>query len=253
MTALAPLIEALHLPVVATILAFLRVGGVMILLPAFGERTLPARIRLVVSFMLAIVLGPLIPREIVPEVISPGLIIAETSIGLALGAILRITAQILLLTGAIAAQATSLAQLFGAQMAETSSAIGNLLNIAGLSLLMAAGLHLLVIDLLLRSWDVFPPGMVMPGADMATWGLGRVSSAFALALALAAPFVIGSVLYNLALGVINKAMPQLMVALVGAPAITGLSLVLLAASAALILTTWREEALSVLADPLALR
>ena len=47
-----------------------------------------------------------------------------------------------------------------------------------------------------------------------------MAASFALALSLAAPFVIASLLYNVALGVINKAMPQLMVAFVGAPAIT---------------------------------
>ena len=59
--------------------------------------------------------------------------------------------------------------------------------------------------------------MLLPGQDVAEWGVARVGAAFALALGLAAPFVIAAVLYNLALGVINKAMPQLMVALVGAP------------------------------------
>jgi flagellar biosynthetic protein FliR len=41
-----------------------------------------------------------------------------------------------------------------------------------------------------------------------------------LAFTLAAPFVIVSVLYNLTLGIINRAMPQMMVVFVGAPVIT---------------------------------
>ena len=54
-------------------------------------------------------------------------------------------------------------------------------------------------------------------------GCGRVRLAFTLA----APFVLVSVLYNLTLGVINRAMPQLMVVFVGAPVITGLGLAVL--------------------------
>ncbi|MFC3118840.1 flagellar biosynthetic protein FliR [Jhaorihella thermophila] len=38
-----------------------------------------------------------------------------------------------------------------------------------------------------------------------------------LPFSLSAPFVIASLLYNLTLGAINRAMPQLMVTLVGAP------------------------------------
>ena len=117
---------------------------------------------------------------------------------------------------------------------------------------MASGLHLALIEFLLRSWDVLPTGAILSGVDLSGWGTARVADAFALAVAMAAPFVIVSVLYNLTLGIINKAMPQLMVALVGAPAITGLSLVTLAVCATLILTIWRENVMSVLASPFAL-
>lgn len=47
-----------------------------------------------------------------------------------------------------------------------------------------------------------------------------------------------SILYNLALGVINKAMPQLMVAFVGAPLITLGGLFLLFLVAPLMLSVW---------------
>ena len=57
---------------------------------------------------------------------------------------------------------------------------------------------------------------------------------FALAFSLAAPFVTAALLYNIALGVINRAMPQLSVTFIGAPALTagGLLLILVAALAA---------------------
>ncbi len=65
-----------------------------------------------------------------------------------------------------------------------------------------------------------PWGGGLASPDLARWGLAQVSRSFALAFSLAAPFVIAGLLYNVALGVINRAMPQLMVAMVGAPAIT---------------------------------
>ena len=75
-------------------------------------------------------------------------------------------------------------------------------------------------------------------------------SAFTLAFTLAAPFVITSVVYNLALGVINRAMPQLMVAFVGAPVITFGAIFLLFLSAPLVLTVWNAEFTSFLGNPL---
>jgi flagellar biosynthetic protein FliR len=55
---------------------------------------------------------------------------------------------------------------------------------------------------------------------------------------IAMPFVIASLLYNVALGVINRAMPQLMVSLVGAPALSLGGLVLLALVSPLALSIW---------------
>ena len=80
-----------------------------------------------------------------------------------------------------------------------------------------------------------------------------VSVSFRFGLILAAPFVAVSLLYNLALGVINRAMPQLMVAFVGAPAITFAALLLLALTAPLILSVWVEAFQSRLSHPLEAR
>ena len=72
----------------------------------------------------------------------------------------------------------------------------------------------------------------------------------ALAFGLAMPFVIASLIYNLALGVINRAMPQLMVAFVGAPAITFAGLFLLFAGAPLILSVWSDALFAFMMNPL---
>ena len=76
---------------------------------------------------------------------------------------------------------------------------------------------------------------------MSGWGLARIAEAFSLAFLLAAPFVIASFIYNLALGVINRAMPQLMVAFVGAPAITWGGLALLLVTAPVLLGVWVDR------------
>jgi flagellar biosynthetic protein FliR len=104
-----------------------------------------------------------------------------------------------------------------------------------------------------QSYDLFPFG-TLPGApDLADWGVGHVSASFSLAFSLSAPFLIASLLYNVALGVINKAMPQLMVAFVGAPAITWGGLALLMLSAPSILAAWATAFEATLANPWAPR
>jgi flagellar biosynthetic protein FliR len=241
---------ALHeaaLPILmAHLAAFLRIGALVLLAPGLGDRMIPARIRLMGAFALTAATAPAIPP---PPQIGAALILTEGAIGLALGAALRFVAAALTMAGMMAAQLTSLSHLFGT--GEPSSSIGNLLNMAGLALIMASGLPVWLVDCLIRSYDVLPMGAVMPGPDAVRWGVGRMAHAFALAFALAAPFALAALLYNLAMGVINRAMPQLMVVLVGAPLITGAAGVVLLLAAPLMLSVWREAMLGVLADPVA--
>ncbi len=100
------------------------------------------------------------------------------------------------------------------------------------------GLHVRVAQVLILSYDVLPVGQMPDAAALSQWGLARIARAFGLAFTLAAPFVIASLIYNVALGVINRAMPQLMVAFVGAPAITAAGLILLFLTAPILLSTW---------------
>ena len=240
---------ALHdaaLPVFMQFFAtFLRIGGLMLLVPGLGDRMIPVRVKLVAAFALTAAVAPSVEQS---DEIPARLIAVELTIGLALGAVLRFVATALTMAGMMAAQLTSLSQLFGG--AEPSSAMGNVLNLAGLALLMASGLPLMLVDMLIRSYDVLPMGLAPAAGDLAEWGVSRAAQAFALAFGMAAPFALAALLYNAAMGVINRAMPQLMVALVGAPAITGASAVLLFLSAPLILTVWKSAMLAALGDPI---
>jgi len=71
-------------------------------------------------------------------------------------------------------------------------------------------------------------------------GTERVASTFQLAFSLAAPFVVASFIYNISLGVINRAMPHLMVAFVGAPFTTLGGLVLLLLVTPHLISRWHS-------------
>ena len=149
----------------------------------------------------------------------------------------------------MAAQSISLSQLFGGTTGEPQPAVGELLTLAGLALAVHLGLHVKLVQIFISSYEVFPPG-AFPSADlMQQWQLGGIARAFALAFSLAAPFVIAGLIYNIALGAINRAMPQLMVAFVGAPALTlgGLTLLMIALPTALMI--WNDSFDAFLANP----
>lgn len=221
----------------AALLVFLRVGAVMAVMPGFGEQTVPMRVRLALTLAFAAVVLPAVGHRIeAADPLANGG--AEIAIGLMLGLGLRLFVLALATAGAIAAQAASLSQLFAGAGAEPQPALGHLFTVAGLAIAMAAGLHVKAAALLILSYDLLPAGQMPPAPEAAEWGTGLVSDVFALAFSLAAPFVLASMVYNLALGVINRAMPQLMVAFIGAPALTAGGLVLLALAAAPALAHW---------------
>ena len=224
-------------------MVFLRVGALVTMLPAFGERAVPARVRLAMAVAFTAIVAPAVQTVAPPDDMLgyAGLALVETTIGTALGFSLRLFILALQTGGTIAAQSTSLSQILGAANADPSPAMGHLLVVGGLALAVMTGLHVRAAEFMLLSYDLFPIGLRPDARAVSAWGLGRIVDAFALAFLLAAPFVIASFIYNLALGVINRAMPQLMVAFVGAPAITWGGMALLLVTAPVLLAVWLRE------------
>lgn len=211
----------------AAFLIFLRVGGVMALLPAFGEQSVPLRVRLLLGLGFTLVVLFAAPPG-VPERLLPAHFLGEVGIGLFIGLMIRSFVLALQTAGAIIAQSISLSQLFGGTDGMPQPAVGNLLVLAGLAVSVHLGLHVKISALLIASYTALPPGQ-LPDAEMLRgWGVSGVAQSFALAFAIAMPFMLGGLVYNVALGAINRAMPQLMVAFIGAPALTLGGLVLLA-------------------------
>lgn len=233
------------------LLVFLRVGAAMALLPAFGEQSVPQRVRLVLALAFTLVVAPAAgPMPPIGQNFLPALFV-ETVLGLAMGIALRLFVMALQIAGTIIGTATSLAQMFGGSGPEPQPAVGNLLVMAGLAIAVASGLHVQIAQVMILSYDAFPAGRLPNSDDMAQWGLLQISQAFARGFVLAAPFTIAAFLYNIALGVINRAMPALMVSFVGAPALAWGGLLLIALICPIILTVWLNSLQGFLAQPFA--
>lgn len=253
MIALQPLLDLLSDSLWASLVVFLRVGAALAALPGFGEKMISVRIQLVLAILLTVVVTPAVAADLALP--PPGLgsfLVAlgtETLTGLFLGIALRLFIIAIQTAGAIAAQSTSLSQLMGQSGLDPLPAIGHILTMAALALLMATGFHVKAAAFLVLSYELMPAMQFPNPADIAEAGRSEITRSFALAFSLAAPFVILSVVYNLTLGVINKAMPQLMVAFVGAPVITLGAVALLLVSAPIMLSAWLQAFESFLAVP----
>jgi flagellar biosynthetic protein FliR len=252
--ALAPLLGLAEDAIYVAIGVFARVGAMVALLPGFGESSLPTRVKLGAALAFAVICWPAVGPQasaVAPSMAEFGLmVVAEAIAGVLLGLSVRLLIFALQMAGSIAAQSTSIAQMFGeGLMADPQPAYANLLAISGIVLAFALGLPAYAAAALIGSYEAIPFAGFADGGDIASWGAARLSATFATALSLALPFVLMSFAYNVALGAINRAMPQLMVAFVGAPAITGGSLLLIGLATPFALQVWGQALLRVLTDP----
>ena len=178
-------------------------------------------------------------------------VLAEAMVGLVIGLSFRLLVMALQIAGAVAAQNLSISQMFGAGVApEPEPTIATLLGMGGIVLALQAGLHVHLIAALVGLYRLLPFGLVPDGGELAEWTTERVSEVFSLGLSLALPFIAIGFAYNLALGALSRAMPQLLVALVGAPLLIGLGLIVLYLALPEVLARWGAVLTNVLDDPL---
>ncbi len=252
---LAQILAQTSLNLAGVMLVFVRVAAVVALMPGFGEQAIPARVRLMAAMGFTMVVWPMVEPNLPP--ISPGLaalgglVVIEAGIGFLIGISLRLMVMALQFAGSVAAQSTAISQVAGVGVTpDPMPAIGNILMLGGLTLALVTGLHIKAALAMASSYELFPLGTIPVAGDIAEWGIARVANVFAFGFTMAAPFVIASFAYNLALGAINRAMPSLMVAFVGAPLITAGALLILLLAAPAILGVWNERLDMVLANPM---
>jgi flagellar biosynthetic protein FliR len=228
-----------------TVLA--RLSFIIFFLPGIGEQVIPVRTRafLLIGIALAMATSGQFPVPQATGLTSLfGLILTEVFIGFALGVMLRATIWMLTIAGSVIAQSIGLSQFLAPALEhEAQTLTANLLSMAGAAILLSANFHVEVIVSLMRLYTDIPLGALtlLSGPMMAQ----SFFSAFSFALLLAWPFVAINLLYNICLGFINKALPSLMVAFVGAPFLVGAGTMLLAVSAAGLLIAWKDRALQV--------
>ncbi|MBT8155501.1 flagellar biosynthetic protein FliR [Epibacterium ulvae] len=232
-------------------IVFLRLAAMVAALPAISEEFVPTNVKLVVAIVFTLIVAPSVPTQATPNslFLYGGLAISEAIIGLALGFGVRIFVLTLQTAGSIAAQSTSLSQAFGGIGAEPMPAIGSFLVFAGTAFAVMMGLHVKVAEFMIQSYQLFPVGQFPPASELTPWIVTRVSHSFSMSFALAAPFVITSVIYNFTLGFISRAMPQLMVSIIGAPVITFGGMFILMVASPMILMYWAEVFFGFFADP----
>lgn len=225
------------------ILTLARLSFVIILIPGIGEQMIPAQVRVYLLLGLSAAISGLgITNYVLPNSLTDlGIVVAmELLLSLFLGIGLRVVIWALNIAGSVIAQSMGLSQPLGVALEnEMQTATANLLSMAGAALLFSMNFHIEVISSWIGLYETIPIGASSWVSQ--AFLFDSIFAAFAFAVLLAWPFVAMNLLYNVCLGFINKAMPQMMVAFVGAPFLVGAGMFLLAVSIGAMLMVWQDQ------------
>ncbi len=217
------------------ILIFARVGSILMLMPALGEMSIPARMRLGFALVFSLVLYPLVqpdlpafPTDVLQVLVY---LLHELAVGLILGAITRLITMAAAVAGSVIAFQTGLSGAQGADPingGQQGALIGAFLSMLGVTLIFATDLHHLALMAIRDSYVVFSPKEPLMFGDAAEMAVRSAASAFVIGVQMSAPFIVLGLVFYLGMGLLARMMPQLQVFFVVMPATIWVGLILIA-------------------------
>lgn len=225
-----------------------RIGCACMMLPGIGEAELPAMLRagfaVAISALLLPAISPLVPAIPANGVAAGFMVVAEVVTGLWFGWLTRLLILALPIAGQVIGSLAGWSNVLqpDAVMGGQASAISRALALAAPVALLASGLHALPLAALAGSYRLIPPGALLPAADSLQQVVAAMGVAFALVLRLAAPFVLGGMIWQAALALLSRLVPQLQVYFVAMPGQILGGVLLLAVLGSAMLTLWLQGA-----------
>jgi flagellar biosynthesis protein FliR len=203
----------------AFVLVFCRIGCCLMLLPVFGSARIAMRIRLMVALAATLSLAAfLLPDaqaalRLAGGAAQPLLLGHEALNGTLLGLLARAYVLALQFAGTLATNVIGLAPTPGAPVddLEPSPPLVTLITLAAAMVILAARLDVRMLGALLQSYALVPLGAPFDAGWYLDQLLEKLGLTWSLGLQLAAPFVVYSVVVNLAIGFANKMTPQISV------------------------------------------
>jgi len=202
---------------------FVRISTVFMASPVFGATAIvPVKIRLMLALAITFVTVPVIPEApVIDPMSSIGVMVLlqQILLGLAMGFLLQLAFATLAMggSGISMPMGLSFANMIDPVNGVQVPVLSSLFTIIGTLLFLAADVHLILIQVMVESFQTMPVGPIgiskQSMLTIALWG-GNI---FMGGMLIALPAIIIITLINMAFGVMTKAAPQLNIFAVGFP------------------------------------
>ena len=218
------------------LLIFVRVLSMISFLPFIGSQSVPVQLKTGFSFLIAIVLFPVVPVAPTSELLLniPSfvfIIVKEMFIGITIGFAASLLFAAVQFAGRLVdtQMGFALVQVVD-PFSNTESTVTGQFQILIFSIIfLVVNGHYFLLLAIQKSFELIPLfGAHLPTSDVASYLTSMVANIFVLAIRLAAPVFSVLVLTSLSLGIIARTVPQINVFFVGLPLKIGLGVTTLA-------------------------
>lgn len=220
----------------AMTLTLVRVSGMMLFAPFFSSTALPVRTKAVFAGAVAFLLAPLVAAlPHAQATLAFSSILGELAVGLVYGLSLTLLSEMLLFAGQVVGLqfSFSLVNLMDPSSSIQTPLLGDLFQLMGTLVIIAAGLDRVLLASMARSFRAVPLGSfaLAPGVPLVI--VRAAAGIFLAALELAAPVLAATLLVEVAVALMGKLSPQLPVMMLTVPLKTLTGFVILIGSLAL--------------------
>ena len=217
----------------ALLFVMVRIGAAFIAAPVFGNVGVPLTVRVALSGAIGVlVLGahPVTPPAQVFAVTTFLSVAAEALVGFALGFVLQIAFAAPLVASEVIGTSMGIgfASSIDPQNGRSSPALGQFFSVMLTLLFLSLDGHLVLVQLLVRSYELLPPGAAWLGLRQLKAIAFFGGYAFFAGLLLALPVGFLLLCLNLVVGMMSRAAPSLNLFAVGLPASLAVGVVALA-------------------------
>ncbi|WP_319381577.1 flagellar biosynthetic protein FliR [Thiomicrorhabdus sp.] len=224
---------------------FVRIGAMLSIIPLYSLSSVPIRARVIVTALITLAVAPALQ---LPPPVDPftwqGIlfIVQQMVIGLAMGLVFLIVFQTFVVAGQMIAMGMGLAFAIMVDPASGSQSpiISRYFTIMVTLLFLALNGHILVIQLVVDSFEYLPVGVHILNRESLLHLVEFGSYMFSAGVLVALPAVTALLLINVAFGVVTRAAPALNIFAVGFPVTLLTGLVMLSLSTPLILPHLQE-------------
>ena len=198
-----------------------RISALLLVAPVLSLDAVTVRIRIVLALVLTFFIYPLFDWPVIDPTSAAGLLelANQITIGILMGLILQVV------LAAVATGGQAIAGSMGLSMASMMDPnLGNVPVVASFLVILASliflglGGHVLLMELLIQSFELLPIGQGLLSLNAIGQLLGWSSMMFLGAVLLALPLLVILLAVNLGLGVVVRAAPTLNIFAVGFPA-----------------------------------